>query len=180
MHEEVALTRDCTAVVVPWGTPVTLRRGDLAHITQQLGGNFTVVVDGAMYRIDGRDADALGKEVPEALAISSEEEVSLEEVEAAAWGQLATCYDPEIPINIVELGLIYDLRVTPEDQGYRVAVEMTLTAPGCGMGHFLAQEVRDKLLAIPGVSEADVRLVWDPPWDRSMMSEAAKLEAGLY
>lgn len=180
--EEVELTRDCAAAMVPWGSPVTLEKGDRATITQQRGGSFTVVVDGNMYRIDGKDADALGKEPPEMPAVAPAGEATRESVEKAAWEQLATCYDPEIPIDIVQLGLVYECAVIPieDNKGFRVAVKMTLTAPGCGMGDYLAQEVRDKLKAIPGVAEADVQMVWDPPWGRDRMSEAARLEAGLY
>lgn len=179
--EEVTLTRDCPAAVVPWGVAATLKKGDQVQITQQLGGSFTVVAHGSMYRIEGKDADALGKEPPSARAADGEVDTSLEEIEAAAWEQMATCYDPEIPVNIVELGLIYECMVTPLEEGtrYRVDVKMTLTAAGCGMGQFLTDEVRDKLESIPGVAEAHVDLVWEPPWSREMMSEAAKLETGM-
>ncbi len=182
MDEVVTLTRDCAATMVPWGSPVTLEQGDIAYITQQLGGSFTVMVGGNLYRIDGKDADALDKEPPEAPAALPAQQATRENVERAAWAQLRTCYDPEIPIDIVELGLVYacDVTAVKEGEGFRVAVKMTLTAPGCGMGNFLAQEVYDKLLAIPGVAQAHVQLVWDPPWNRSMMSEAARLEAGMY
>lgn len=180
--EEVELTRDCAAAVVPYGTPVTLQKGDRATITQQRGGSFTVVVGGNMYRIDGKDADALGKEPTETPELVPAGEATRESVEQAAWARLATCYDPEIPIDIVQLGLVYECAITEaaEGKGFRVAVKMTLTAPGCGMGDYLAQEVRDKLKAIPGVAEADVQMVWDPPWGAHRMSEAARLEAGLY
>ncbi|MEW5889581.1 MAG: putative Fe-S cluster assembly protein SufT [Pseudomonadota bacterium] len=179
--EEVILTRDVPAALVPWGTTVTLKAGDPVQITQQLGGSFTVVCEGSMYRIEGKDADALGKEVSTREENAGEVDTTLEEIEAAAWAQMASCYDPEIPIDIVELGLVYECMVTPLEEGkrYRVDVKMTLTAPGCGMGAFLTQEVRDKLLSIPGVAEANVELVWEPPWNRDMMSEAAKLEAGM-
>lgn len=180
--EEVDLTRDCAAAMVPWGSPVTLGKGDHATITQQRGGSFTVVVDGNMYRIDGKDADALGKEPPELPAVVPAGDATRESVEQSAWEQLATCYDPEIPIDIVQLGLVYECTVSEaaEGKGFRVDVKMTLTAPGCGMGDYLAQEVRDKLKLIPGVAEADVQMVWDPPWGQDRMSEAARLEAGLY
>ena len=180
--EEVDLTRDCAAALVPWGSPVTLEKGDRATITQQRGGSFTVVVGGNLYRIDGKDADALGKELPEMPVPVAAGAATRESVEQAAWEQLGTCYDPEIPIDIVQLGLVYECKVSPADtaDGFHVAVKMTLTAPGCGMGDYLAQEVRDKLKAIPGVTGADVQMVWDPPWGQDRMSEAARLEAGLY
>lgn len=179
--EEVVLTRECPAALVPWGSPMTLKEGETVIITQQLGGSFTVVHEGSMYRIEGRDADALGKEPPAPKEAAVEVDTTLEEIETAAWAQLATCYDPEIPINIVELGLIYECTVMPLEEGkrYRIEVKMTLTAPGCGMGSFLTQEVYDKLIGIPGVEEAEVELVWEPLWNRDMMSDAAKLEAGM-
>lgn len=183
----LVLTRDCAALSVPWGQPETLAAGSSASITQRLGGSITVACDGRLYRIAEADADALGLEAhaaatPTAGADTEGGGDSAEAVEAAAWAQLATCYDPEIPIDIVDLGLVYACTATPlgDTAGhYRVAVQMTLTAPGCGMGDVLANEVNDKLLAIPGVDEAEVELVWDPPWSREMMSEAARLELGL-
>jgi probable FeS assembly SUF system protein SufT len=182
----VTLTRDCAAVVVPWGTPVVLDAGSEAQITQRLGGTFTVVIGGNMYRIDGKDADALGHDTEEDAASSAPsdhdvgEMLSAEEVRTIAWSQLGTCYDPEIPIDIVNLGLVYGCEVLPlENKRFRIEVKMTLTAPGCGMGTLLADEARNKLLAIRGVEEVEVDLVWDPPWDREMMSEMARLEMGM-
>nr|PZN05469.1 MAG: putative Fe-S cluster assembly protein SufT [Pseudomonadota bacterium] len=179
-YEEVRLARDCPAVAVPWGTVTALLAGALARITQRLGGSYTVVVDGNMYRVDGKDADALGFEVESQDGAEPAEPLTAEQVELAAWEKLATCYDPEIPIDIVNLGLVYALDVTPLENGrYRIDVQMTLTAPGCGMGSFIADEAQSKLLSIPGVDAVDVQLVWDPPWSRDMMSEAAKLELGM-
>lgn len=179
--EEVTLTRDCPAVIVPWGTPVTLEQGSQAQITQRLGGTYTVVIDGSMYRIEGKHADALGFEIEEEPERDSLEPLSTEQVQEEAWERLATCYDPEIPIDIVNLGLVYACDVTPlEDGRHRIDVKMTLTAPGCGMGTLLADEARSKLLTIPGVDEVEVELVWDPPWDRHMMSEAARLQMGMF
>lgn len=177
------LARDCAALSVPWGRPETLAAGSLATVTQRLGGSITVQCGGNLYRIAEVDADALGLQ-PQgstpAAPVAENGDYSAEAVEAAAWAQLATCYDPEIPIDIVDLGLVYACTATPLENGrYRVAVRMTLTAPGCGMGDVLASEVDDKLLTIPGVDEAEVELVWDPPWSREMMSEAARLELGL-
>jgi probable FeS assembly SUF system protein SufT len=178
---EVALTRDCPAVIVPWGTHVVLEAGSPAQITQRLGSTFTVVVGGNLYRIDGKEADALGLEA-EAIeaAAHTGEPFSAEQVQSAAWEQLATCYDPEIPIDIVNLGLVYSCEVLPlQNNRFRIEVKMTLTAAGCGMGTMLADEARSKLLAIQDVDEVDVDLVWDPPWDREMMSETARLEMGM-
>lgn len=180
---EVRLARDCPAVLVPWGTAVTLEAGDYAQVTQRLGGTFTVMVNGSLYRIPGSEADALGLEADAAQEIvtrAADGSYGREAVEAAAWNQLATCYDPEIPIDIVNLGLVYACELTPLPGGrFRIDVRMTLTAPGCGMGMMIADEAKAKLEAIPGVEEVHVRLVWDPPWSRDMMSEGARLEMGL-
>jgi probable FeS assembly SUF system protein SufT len=181
--EPVTLKRDVQAAVVPVGTSVTLLKGEQAYITQSLGGSYTVVVNGNMFRIDGRDADALGIDA-EAKPASAEPAGprTTEQLEKEVWDALRTCYDPEIPVNIVDLGLIYDCRVAPlsSRSSYEATVKMTLTAPGCGMGPMLAQDVQNKLLSIEGVDEANVELVWDPPWNQGMMAEAAKLQLGLY
>lgn len=181
--DKVVLQRDVQATIVPVGTPVTLKAGETAYITQSLGGTYTVVVNGNMFRIDGRDADALGLATDPAPfpPTSSPQPQTQEEVEQAVWATLKTCYDPEIPVNIVDLGLVYDCQVTPmADTGtYRVDVKMTLTAPGCGMGPVIQQDAQNKILALPNVGEVNVELVWDPPWSQSMMSEAARLELGL-
>lgn len=183
MHspESVILTRDVEAAVVPVGTQVTLLKGETAHITQSLGGAYTVVVNGNMFRIDGKNADALGKTVEQHPTNVTGQARSVEQVEAEAWAQMKTCYDPEIPVNIVDLGLIYDCHVSPlrEADRYKVDVKMTLTAPGCGMGPVLQQDVSNKLLSIEEVDEANVDLVWDPQWNQGMMTEAAKLQLGL-
>lgn len=188
---EVELTRDCAATAVPWGSATTLRAGRLAQLTQALGGNFTVYVDGNLYRIAGADADALGLDEEDAgdagrgPGTQAEQAggaaaATAETVEAEAWRRLGTCYDPEIPIDIVNLGLVYLCQAIPLPQGgFRLDVRMTLTAPGCGMGTAIADEARAKLESIPGVGEVDVELVWDPPWSREMMSEASRLEMGL-
>lgn len=191
--EQVRLTRDCEAVVVPWGNSSPLRAGSVVQITQQLGGNFTVMSGGNLYRIAGADADALGieleSETTSAEASSdaaqahraSAASASADSVEAAAWRELATCFDPEIPIDIVNLGLVYLCQAIPlADGGFRLDVKMTLTAPGCGMGMVIADEAREKLIGIPAVEEVDIDLVWNPPWSREMMSEAARLEMGLF
>ena len=179
MSEQKILTRDVEASVVPIGTKVTLQKGETAHITQSLGGTYTVVVNGNMFRIEGKDADALGLEAA-AKPASTGAPVSQEHLEKEIWNQLRSCYDPEIPVNIVDLGLIYDCHLSPlAASSYKVDVKMTLTAPGCGMGPMLAQDVQNKLLGLEAVDDVAVELVWDPPWNQAMMTEAAKLQLGL-
>jgi probable FeS assembly SUF system protein SufT len=176
--EPVRFERDCAAVLVPQGDEVTLPAGTVGYITQSLGGSWTVFVEGNLMRIAGKDADAIGKEPP--TPIDLPEGASDEDVEALVWRQLRTCFDPEIPVNIVELGLVYSAEVATREDGQRaVAVRMTLTAPACGMGEILVDDVRGKIEMIPTVAEADVELVFDPPWNRSMMSDVARLETGM-
>ena len=158
---------------------MTLPAGSVGYITQALGGSYTVFVEGNLFRIAGADADAIGKEAPEPLELPSD--AGDEAVEQLVWKQLRTCFDPEIPINVVDLGLVYDAVVSHREDGERlVEIRMTLTAPGCGMGDILVDDVRTKLELIPTVAEADVELVFDPPWNRSMMSDAARLETGMF
>jgi probable FeS assembly SUF system protein SufT len=178
---EVVVNRDCPAVTVPYGSPVTIEEGCTAQITQQLGGSYTVLVEGNLYRIEGADADALGFVPAESdSAEAPEGPATADSVEAAAWRLLSTCYDPEIPIDIVNLGLVYSCKVLEAGESlFRIDVQMTLTAPGCGMGTMIADEARSKLLSIHGVDEVKVDLVWDPPWGREMISEHARLEMGL-
>ena len=174
------LTRDVNAAIVPVGTKVVLMQGEQTHITQSLGGAYTVVVNGNMFRIEGRDADALGLEAQTQTPPATTGPVTLEAVEKQVWESLKSCYDPEIPVNIVDLGLIYDCHLTPlGKETYKAEVKMTLTAPGCGMGSVLAQDVQNKLISLEPIDEADVELVWDPPWHQGMMTEAAKLQLGL-
>jgi probable FeS assembly SUF system protein SufT len=168
--------------MVPVGTIVTLQKGEQAFITQSLGGSYTVVVNGNMFRLDGADADALGFDVAAKPAAEPRNQPrTVEQLEKEVWDAMRTCYDPEIPVNIVDLGLIYDCRLAPLATGsHHATVKMTLTAPGCGMGPMLAQDVQNRLLAIDGIDEATVELVWDPPWNQGMMTEAARLQLGLY
>jgi len=176
MHEEIIMRRDCQAVLIPAGTTVTLQAGVPVTITQALGGSFTVMVHGNLARIASADADALGKEAAASTVAAEPGKLTEEQV----YEVLRTCYDPEIPVNIVELGLVYDLQILPlPDGARRVEVKMTLTAPGCGMGPVLQQDVESRLLALPGVKEAAVLLVWDPPWNRDMLSDEAKLQLGM-
>jgi len=176
--EPVRFERDCEAILVPAGDSVTLPAGSVGYITQSLGGSWTVFVEGNLMRIAGKDGDAIGKTPPEPLQLP--EGADNQVIEQLVWQQLRTCFDPEIPVNIVELGLVYEADVISTDDGRRrVEVKMTLTAPACGMGEILVDDVRSKLELIPTVDEADVELVFDPPWNYNMMSEAARLETGM-
>jgi probable FeS assembly SUF system protein SufT len=181
--EPVTLTRDVEAAVVPVGTKVTLQKGETAYITQSLGGSYTVVVNGNMFRVDGQNADALGLQpVSKPTTSTGNAPQTVEQVEKEIWTQLRTCYDPEIPVNVVDLGLIYDCHVEPlpgAANSFKADVKMTLTAPGCGMGPVLQQDVQNKLLSIENVDDVTVELVWEPQWNQGMMTEAAKLQLGL-
>jgi probable FeS assembly SUF system protein SufT len=176
-REARTLSRDVEVVAIPYGDRITLAAGTAVFVTQSLGGSYTVMTDhGYLVRIEGKDADAIGEQPT--LPLSAEAAAG-KTTEQLAWDQLRTCYDPEIPVNIVDLGLIYRCEVEPHDGGARLRVELTLTAPGCGMGDFLRMDIQQKLLAIPGVAEAQIEIVLDPPWDQSMMSDTARLQLGL-
>jgi probable FeS assembly SUF system protein SufT len=182
--EEVMTTRDVEAVVIPAGDRILIPEGVPVTITQALGGSYTVVTPhGYMARIAAADADAIGKPVAgggeDAKGSPSTGAAPGKPVEDRVWDELRTVYDPEIPVNIVDLGLIYACRVTEGESGARVEVEMTMTAPGCGMGDVLKAEAEEKIHSVPGVSDVQVEIVWDPPWDQSRMSEAARLELGF-
>jgi probable FeS assembly SUF system protein SufT len=183
MHEntERALTRDCPAVQIPAGNTIVLHAGDTVFITQSLGGSYTVATEMGLARISAQNADALGLEVPSTEApAAAPGQTGAPVDEKSIWDQLKTCYDPEIPVNIVDLGLIYDCQITPRGPaGALVTVKMTLTAPGCGMGPVLAQEAKSRIESLPGVDEADVELVWEPPWNQAMISEAGKMQLGI-
>ena len=181
MSDEIILKRNCEAVLIPAGTKVTLQAGEPVMITQALGGSYTVIINGNMARIAAADADAIGQAPsPSESANQAASTGAFPVTEDQVTEQLRTCYDPEIPVNIVDLGLVYDTLIAPlPEGGSRVEIKMTLTAPGCGMGPVLQQDVEQKVLTIPGVKEAAVFLVWDPPWSRDMLSEAAKLQLGL-
>jgi len=170
----VQLTRDCKAIQIPNGETMTLEQGHEVYITQVLGGMFTVETEwGYLVRIDGQDADALGQEIPKER---QQPDWSLfPSLEDAAWAQLKTCYDPEIPVNIAELGLVYKLEI----QDQHMQVQMTLTAPGCGMGEVLKTDIETKLIEIPGIETVTIDLVFDPAWSSEMMSEAARLQLGM-
>lgn len=178
-NEPVIFERDCDAVLIPVGEKVELPAGTTGFVTQALGGSFTIYVEGNLFRVAGTDADAIGKEPMRPPDVP--EDASDEVFEQTVWQQMRTCFDPEIPINIVDLGLIYECEIErTASGGRRIGVKMTLTAPGCGMGDFLMADVREKLEIIPTVEHADVEIVFDPPWNPSMMSEEARLEAGLF
>lgn len=168
----VTTTRDCPARLVPTGDEITIPAGTFITLTQALGGTYTVVIEGNMARIAGKDADAIGLEAQTLEFPSSDSTPD----EAHVWQALSSVYDPEIPVNIVDLGLIYDVALN----GSAVQIEMTLTAPGCGMGPVLVAEVEERVRSAPGITDVTVELVFDPPWSRAMMSEEAQLELGLF
>lgn len=172
----ILLQRDVMAMMVPSGARIFLHKGTEVKITQALGNSFTVSVYGNLARIEGKDAEALGQEIHSALNDLPDNATTEDKV----WAQLKTVFDPEIPVNIVDLGLVYTCHFESLDEDKcKVVVMMTLTAPGCGMGPIIADDAKHKLLQIPEVDEVDVQIVFDPPWDRSMMSDAAKLELGM-
>ncbi len=178
-NEPFVVSREVRAVIVPAGVEVQLKPGQAGYITQALGGSFTVYLEGNLFRIAGEDADAIGKEPVKAPELPPN--ATEEDVRKLAWEQMRTCYDPEIPLNIVDLGLVYECDVRPNDDGTRsVEVKITLTAPGCGMGDILVDDVKDKIERIPTVREARVELTFDPPWNQSMMSDAARLQTGMF
>lgn len=178
-REDIVLRRDVNAVQIPDGTSCILPQGQVVSLFQSLGGNFTVTTErGYMARIAGMDADALGKEPPIMPGISPDADA--ESVEKNVWEVLRTVYDPEIPVNIVDLGLVYACRVVPHAaDGFKIEIIMTLTAPGCGMGPVLQSDVESLVRNLPSVSSVEVSVVFDPPWGRDMMSEAAKLQLGM-
>lgn len=175
-REQVEVQRDCVAIQIPDGTRVPLSTGTPVVITQALGGTYTVMTPwGQMLRIESKDADALGKDAGE-----TEAEPEGGSLEDRIWTQMRKCFDPEIPVNIVDLGLVYDTQILPHpDGGHLVQVKMTLTAPGCGMGDILAQDVQRAIESVTGVTEADVEVVFDPQWSMDMMTEAARLQLGM-
>lgn len=179
--EPIELKRDCDAIQIPYGNTITARQGTSVIVMHQLGDTFTVRTDqGYLIRIAAKDADALGLDEPKPDAMQHKDDPEAVVEEGPLWELLKTCYDPEIPANIVDLGLIYGIHVEPiPEGGFFVHVEMTLTAPGCGMGQVLKDDVERKLLGVPGIKEVDVELVFQPPWDPSMMTEAARLSLGM-
>jgi len=181
IREEVTFSRGAEAIMIPSGERVIVPEGAQATITQSLGGAYTLITDrGLMVRVSGREVEAIGKQPVETPGAADIESQTKEKVEEAVWEQLKTCYDPEIPVNIVDLGLVYQCELQEiEEGGFDIKMKMTLTAPGCGMGPVLAGDVKSKVESIPGVHNADIEVVFDPVWDRSMMTEAAKLQLGM-
>lgn len=178
--EQVELRRDCEAVQIPAGYTVTLPRGTVGIITQSLGGTYTIQVPslGGLFRIASADSDAIGKDSAPAAPGAADDIGG--DLESQVWAQLKTCYDPEIPVNIVDLGLVYDMQISDLPGGsHRIDVKMTLTAPGCGMGGHIAQDARHKLLQLGGIDEADVEVVWDPPWSPQMISPEGRQLLGM-
>lgn len=186
-QKQRSLTREVEAVQIPSGEPIQLPALSKVYITQQLGGSYTVMTDYGLARIDGRDADALGQDIADQQAAASEAAAAKKATpsdetpdEEAIWQQLRNVYDPEIPVNIVDLGLVYSMVVEEtENAASKVVVQMTLTAPGCGMGPAIAEDAKSKVMLVPGVDEAEVNLVWEPAWDQSMISEEGRMILGL-
>jgi len=183
-QEYAVVSRECKGIQIPEGNPVLLSPGTRVRITQSLGGSYTVATDrGALLRIDERNADAIGKgnEGGGLAGLAMPTDLAAGSLEEHVWAALKTCFDPEIPVNIVDLGLVYSCDIAPgPDDKNNVEIKMTLTAPGCGMGPVLAQDVKQKVESLPGVAEADVEIVFDPQWNQNMMSEAARLQLGLF
>ena len=177
----VTLTRDCEAVQIPAGHTITLPAGTEVDITQTLGGTYTVHAVGGLYRISGKDADALGRVAePGAVGSKTYPDEGVDVSEQMIWDTLRTCYDPEIPVNIVDLGLVYDLGLEElPNSSKKVFVKMTLTAPGCGMGATIAGDAQQKILGLPGVEDASVEIVWDPPWHQSMITVEGRRLLGI-
>ena len=175
--EFITFQRDCDVVQIPAGTKLTLPRGTAGVVTQSLGGTYTLQIpsSGLLVRVNGEDADAIGKTPPAATPAAS----SAGSLEEQVWQTLRSCFDPEIPVNIVDLGLVYDLRVAPEGAGKRVDMKMTLTAQGCGMGGAIAADAKQKLLALEGIEDAEVEIVWDPPWNPRMISPEGREILGI-
>ncbi len=187
MHEntEFTLSRDTEAIQIPSGNKTTIPAGTTGVITQTLGGSYTIATYQGLSRISDKDLDALGIEKPQQTNGTTATETSTTGVggavdDKAVWDQLRQCYDPEIPVNIVDLGLVYDCQLKQSGNGgTKVEVKMTLTAPGCGMGPAIAHDAQSKIMSIEGVDEAQVDLVWDPPWNQNMISEAGRMKLGM-
>ena len=178
--ELLKVKRDCDAILIPGGEKVVLVEGTHVRITQALGGDYTVYVNGNLLQVSGKDADAIGKEPTIIHQKIVDEKLNHPIEEEQVWEQLRTVYDPEIPVNIVELGLIYDLNIEDGKKGKKIDIKMTLTAPGCGMGPVISDEVDRKVNALEDVENVNVELVWEPQWNQGMMSEAAQLELGMF
>jgi probable FeS assembly SUF system protein SufT len=178
-NTEFTLNRDCEAIQIPSGQKTTIPVGTQGVITQSLGGSYTIATYQGLARVADKDLDALGLEKPQPQQTQQSARTDSEVSEEDVWNQLRQCYDPEIPVNIVDLGLVYDCRLIKKDGATRVEVKMTLTAPGCGMGPAIAHDAQSKILSIDGIDEADVQLVWDPPWNQNMISETGRMKLGM-
>jgi probable FeS assembly SUF system protein SufT len=181
MNRDRTLSRDVTATQIPSGDKTTLPAATKVMLHQTLGGSYTVQTDFGLFRLDGKDGDAIGEQVADHSVTAATLADGAPDPEAI-WAQLRHVFDPEIPVNIVDLGLVYSMdveKVTEPESGYKVQVAMTLTAPGCGMGPAIAEDAKSKILLVPGVSDADVRITWDPPWNQQMISEEGKMKLGL-
>lgn len=178
--DAITMSRDAEVVAIPAGHKITLPKGTEVAITQALGGTYTLMVPtyGGLFRLADKDADAIGKEA-RAQSATADTPLQGEQLEKEVWERLKTCYDPEIPVNIVDLGLIYNMEISPVESGSRVDVKMSLTAQGCGMGGSIASDAQNKLLGIPGVTEADVQVVWDPPWTPERISPEGRTLLGI-
>ena len=178
-NELIELKRDCDASLIPSGDPITLNKGEMVRITQSLGGSYTVLINGNLARIEGSDADAIGIETVDKnddLNI----EINDENIEPMVWDALKNCFDPEIPVNIVDLGLVYDCTIKKQkNNDYHVSIKMTLTAPGCGMAGHISNDARVKVANLRGISDVEVDIVWEPQWNQSMMTDDAKLQLGM-
>ncbi len=174
-QDTIEVLRECEALLIPSGTKVTIQKGSLVMITQALGNSYTVYVNGNLARVAGKDGDALG------MVILSEDDINELEgtLEDKVWTVLKSCFDPEIPVNVVDLGLVYECNILQQENGSSVAIKMTLTAAGCGMGPVLVADIEQKIREIRDVNEVKVELVFDPPWSRNMMSDVAKLQLGM-
>jgi probable FeS assembly SUF system protein SufT len=178
-NRERTLSRDVNASQIPSGDKHTLFAGAKVFIHQVLGGSYTVQTDTGLYRLDGKDADAIGETVKDQKVAGGTLADGSPDPEAV-WAQLRQVFDPEIPVNIVDLGLVYTMDISKDEAaGHKVDVAMTLTAPGCGMGPVIAEDAKNKILLVPGVAAADVRITWEPPWNQSMISEEGKMKLGL-
>ncbi len=179
-NEIITVTRDCDATLIPAGEEIKLIKGTRVRITQALGGDYTLFVNGNLVKISGKDADAIGLEPVLYEVDESKVNLSIPVEEELVWDQLKTVFDPEIPVNIVDLGLIYDMNIEHMATGGSfVNIKMTLTAPGCGMGPMIAQDAQNKVRTVSGVLDVNVDLVWEPQWDRDMMTDEARLQMGM-
>ncbi len=178
-NELIELKRDCDASLIPSGDPITLNKGEMVRITQSLGGSYTVLINGNLARIEGSDTDAIGIET-----VDKNDDINIEindeNIEPMVWDALKNCFDPEIPVNIVDLGLVYDCTIKKQkNNDYHVSIKMTLTAPGCGMAGHISNDARVKVANLRGISDVEVDIVWEPQWNQSMMTDDAKLQLGM-